>query len=273
MADLPLTPGTLPSPFTCWQTLYEEMFELGFAQGPNVTGLLIQDAVPDPTDHDKGWIPTSGGVPRYPGYVFIWNVALGHWMSRHPVAPSDPSPKMYIGTLADLPTYDNGDANPAGPASGPMWEQWTPITGRVPIGVGVIPTSSPAATVAAPLDTSDSLGNSGSYQVSLTPDQIQHMHGCAQDPNILDPPATDDPAAQLHRVWDSSPETYISSGNDMNVTAAGYVDGPAISNGIFGTTKALEDPDFPVVDGHNNMQPYIGVYWIIRTARIWIVAA
>jgi len=273
MADLPLIPGTLAE--DCYpasaQAFYEEMFDKGHAVGDDVVGLLIQDAAPDPAQRDQGWIPTSGGVPIYPGYVFVWNVTVGHWVSRHPKGPVDPRPEMYIGTLPDLVTFDGGDANPPGIGSGPMWEQWTPITGRVPIGVGLVPTSSPAATVTAPLDTIDTLGNIGEYKHSLVPDEMQHMHGCAENALNLDPLTQDDPALQLHRAWTSAPDSYVTSGNNMSSTSTGYIDGVSISAGDFGTSKALTDPDFPVVDGHNNMQPYIGVYWIQRTARQFYV--
>lgn len=251
------------------------MFAKGHAVAPDITGILIQDAVPDPADIDKGWIPTSGGVARYPGYVFIWHAVLGHWVSRHPIEASDPSRRIYVGDAASITTYDGGDAGPINqPATGPMWEIDTAFAGSAPVGVGLIPGSSPAATIVNPLDTADSLGNSGEYKHSLTPDEIQHMHGTGQDPNILIPGTIDDPAIELHRDWSSAPETYVTSRNDMNPTSAsGYTDGAAISSGIFATTKALADPDFPVVDGHLNMQPYVGVYFLKRTSRIWIVAA
>jgi hypothetical protein len=273
MADLPLVAGELQSPYECWQPLYEQMMQLGHAVAADIDGLLIQDAAPDPNYRgNKGWIPTSGGVPIYPGYVFVWHTVVGHWVARNPIANDDASRRIYVGTARSLATYDGGDANAPGIASGPFWEIDTAFAGSVPIGVGLIPTSSPAASITSPLDIVDSLGNGGSYQVSLTPDQIQHMHGVGQDPAVIVPGTIDDPAIQLHRAWDSSPETYISSGNDMNPTSAsGYTDGAAISSGIFGTTKALADSDFPVVDAHSNAQPFIGVYFIKRTSRAFYV--
>lgn len=274
MSDLQLIPGSLPSDLECYQTLYDEMFSRGHAVGPNVTGLLIQDAVPDPEDHDKGWIPTSGGVPIYPGFVFIWHPTFSKWVSRNTVGPADGSYRIYTGTAASLNTYDGGDANAPGLASGPMWEIATAFDGRVPIGVGTIPTSSPAASIANPLDTTDSLGNSGEYKHSLVPDEMQHMHGVGDDPANIVPGTVDDPAIQLHRNWSTGGDSYTSSGNDMNPTSAtGYTDGAAINSGEFATTKALTDPDFPVVDGHNNLQPFLGVYFIKRTARQFYVAA
>lgn len=274
MADAPLQPGTLAS--TCYpanaQTLYDEMFAKGVAVIPDLTGILIQDATPDPADRDKGWIPTSSGIARYPGYVFIWHAVLGHWVSRHPVGASDASRTIYVGTSASVATYDGGDAGAPGVASGPMWEIDTAFAGSVPVGVGLIPGSSPAATIANPLDTTDSLGNSGEYLHSLVPDEMQHMHGVGDNPVNQPGGNVDDPATQLARSWNSAPEDYQASTNDMT-TGTGYTNGAMITAGDFGTTKALTDPDFPVVDGHNNMMPWVGVYFIKRTAREWYVAA
>ena len=278
--ELPLTPGVLPAPFICYQPLYNEMFALGAAQGPAITGLLIQDATPDAGDHDKGWIPTAGGVPRFPGYVFVWNTVYGHWVSRHAIDASDIKryPAPYVGTLADfntfLQTYDGGDAGAPGVASGPMWEVDPQFAGSVPIGVGAIPGSSPAASIVQGGATSDSLGASGEYKHSLTPDEIQHMHGVGQNPLDVSPDTEDDPAIQLHRTWDSGANNYVSSHNDMVAPGStGYIDGANVHTGAFGTSKALADPDFPVVNGHNTMQPYVGVFFLKRTARQFYVAA
>lgn len=273
--DIPLIPGQLAQ--NCYpqnpQLLYEEMFARGHGVIPDITGILIQDAAPDPVYRgNKGWIPTSGGVPVYPGYIFIWHATVGHWVSRNPIGASDDSRRIYVGTSASVATYDGGDANAPGIASGPMWEIDTAFAGSVPIGVGLIPGSSPAASITAPLDTTDSLGNSGEYKHSLTPDEMQHMHGVGDDPQNIVPGAVDDPAVQLHRAWTSGGESYTSSTNDMNPTSAsGYTDGAAINSGDFATTKALTDPDFPTVDGHNTMQPYVGVYFLKRTSRQFYV--
>ena len=265
--DIPLTAGTLLSPYECWQTLYEQMFALGKGVSPDITGILIQDAAPDPIYRgNKGWIPTSGGVPIYPGYVFIWHATVGHWVSRNPVADSDASRRVWTGAAADIDTYDHGEAGVVGPAAGPMWEFDTTFDGRVPIGAGTIPNSG-GATVAINA-TTDSLGGVGEYKHSLLANEIQHFHGVGQDAMQLSPNTEDDPAIQLHRAWDSGANSYTMSQNDMVAPGShGYVDGALAHVGIFGTTKALADPDFPVVDGHNNMQPYVGVYLIRRTTR------
>lgn len=266
MSNLQLVPGTLAAPNTCWQPLYDEMFAKGYAVGPSVVGLLIQDEVPDAEQHDQGWIPTSGGVPIYPGYVFVWNVEFGHWMSRNPIAPSDPMRRIWVGDAGDIDTYDGGEAGTPMIASGPMWEIDTLFAGRVPIGVGAIPTSNPAASIEAPLLTEDSNGSSGAYQVTLTEEQgaiADHVHpigvSSASESGtdflfpVVNPPVTT-PAWTGAFVGGDDPLTHAET------TANMYTLGPGDGQPV--TTQA-----------HKNAQPFIGVYFIKRTIREWIIAA
>lgn len=264
--ELPLIPGTLPAPYTCYQALYEQMFSLGAAQGPTVTGILIQDATPAAEDHDKGWIPTAGGVPRYPGYVFVWHATLGHWVSRHYIADSDKSRRIYVGLSTDIATYDGGDSGALGPASGPMWERDVLFDGRVPIGVGTIPTSSPAASVAAALDTTDSLGNSGEYKHALTPDEMKsHFHGVGTDGE----PGGGDPPVMLRRDWTVA-NAITTRREDIGGTET-WADGAPIATGLMGTTDPLSTGN--ASDAHNTMPPWIGVFMLKRTSRQFYVAA
>lgn len=270
-SELPLNAGTLPAPYTCWQTLYNLMFSLGSADGPALTGLLIQDAVPAPEDHDKGWIPTSGGVPRYSGYVFVWNVTLGHWVSRHYIDASDPSRRIYVGTSASVATYDGGDGGAPGPASGPVWEIDTAFAGSVPIGIGLIPGSSPAASIVNPLDTQDSLGNSGEYKHVLSYGEMRgHFHGVGTD----GAPDGNDPPIMISRTWNvagETPNTYTRRLEDSGGSGHSWVDDGTFADGTMGTTNPLASGT--ASDGHLNVQPFVGVFYLKRTSRIWIVAA
>lgn len=267
--ELPLVAGVLPAPFVCFQALYNEMFALGAATAPSVKGLLIQDTTPDPTDQDKGWIPTSSGVPRFPGYVFVWNVTFGHWMARNPIAANDPSRRIYMGASADVPTYDGGDGGAPSAASGPMWMIDTAFAGSVPIGVGLIPGSSPAATIAAAGNTSDSLGASGEYKHVLTSKEMQgHFHGVGTD----GAPDGNDPPTMLSRPWNIAPSPAITSRFEDNPgSGASWGDGPAIAAGTMSSTDPLASA--VPSDSHNNMQPYVGAFFLKRTGRVWLVAA
>lgn len=263
-SELPLNAGTLPAPYTCWQTLYNLMFSLGSADAPTVTGILIQDAVPAPEDHDKGWIPTAGGIPRFPGYVFTWNSVIGHWVSRHPKPANDPRPEIYTGDPAALPTFDGGGTGTG--ESGPMWEVFPDFAGRVPVGLGTIPGSAAVINYAYPPPTQDSLGNSGEYQHVLTGAEgavADHIH-----PFGLSNPGTDD----AFFTWTGAAPTSVPSWQRWFVTGGGSQSpGTETTADLF--TQKANNGNGVVSTGHNNMMPWLGVTFIRRTSRQFYIAA
>lgn len=270
MSDLQLIPGSLPSDLECYQTLYDEMFSRGHAVGDNITGILIQDLPPDPIDHDKGWIPTSADVPIYPGYIFTWHPVYSKWVSRHYIGPEDIKryPVPYVGVLADfityLQTYDGGDIGAPGVASGPMWEVDSQFAGSVPVGVGLIPGSSPAASIVQGGDTQDSLGNSGEYKHTLT--EAEGAVG-----NHVHPMGNGDPGTGDVGLNYETPAVTTPAFTEFGNTGGGPIGIPVTEANLI-TLKA-NDGNGVVSNGHNNMMPYVGVYFIKRTAREFYVAA
>ena len=273
MADAPLIPGTLA--LDCYpnsaQAFYDEMFARGHAVVSDVLGLLIQDAAPDPIYQtgplQKGWIPTAGNVPIYPGYVFVWHATFGHWVARNPIGASDPSRRIFMGLSTDVGTYDGGDAGAPTIGSGPMWEIDAQFAGSVPVGVGLIPGS--AATIAEPAGQvgkkQDSLGASGEYAHVLANAEVAgHWHGVGTDGHA----GGGDPPIMLHRDWNVAPDSYTERLENTAGTET-WADGAATSAGVMGTTDAIASAT-PAA-AHNTMQPYVGVYFIKRTARQFYV--
>lgn len=116
---LKLNAGTLAT--NCWtspQELYNEMFARGSALLGDITGIIISASAPAPNDRDKAWIKTNAGAPVSP-YPYIW--FNGKWVSPHPYPKAGDLRLLWVGIAADLDTFDGGDTNPAGDASGPMW--------------------------------------------------------------------------------------------------------------------------------------------------------
>lgn len=232
------------------------MFAKSHALAPDINGLLIQDAAPDPAYRgNKGWIPTSGGIPIYPGYVFVWHATVGHWVSRHPLGPEDPRPQMYVGSLSDLATFDGGDIGAPGIASGPMWEQFTPLTGRVPIGVGLIPGSTPPITTAL----NDTGGEAQHVLTGAEGAVADHTH-----PIGVCDPASDDGFFPIEAVETTPNWTghYITGSGSTPATAE-------TTANLF--TLEANNGNGVTSDAHNNLQPYLAVYWIRRTGRIFYV--
>lgn len=260
MADAPLIPGTLAQ--DCYpaspQALYDEMFARGHATIPDLVELLVQDAAPDPADRGvKGWIPTSGGIPIFPGGgVFWWHPVVGHWVQRPTKGAGDPRPEMYIGDPALLPTFDGGDAGVPGVASGPMWELYTALDGRVPVGVGTIPDSG-GATIGA-LATQDSNGLKGEYKHVLT-----GAEGAVGD--HVHPMGNGDAGTGDIGLAYTTPAVTTPSYNAFGNTGGGPIALPVTVANLI-SLKA-NDGNGVVSDGHYNLQPFLGVYWIKRTQR------
>lgn len=225
-----LIPGTLPT--NCYpaspQLFYNLMFQLGVVQFPNLTGIIISDSQPAATDRDKGWLKTSGSSPLWPP-LFIW--FNGAWVMRHPDPPSGDTVRLYRGTLGNLTTYDGGDNNPLGDASGPMWEEYTAAQGRFPLSPGTLPSGLVVAVGAT----------GGEERHTLTiPELPAHTH----------PPLT------------------TANGN----TFLGEQNGGASSTQPVGTGTFPRDATTGSTGGdqpHQNMPPYVGVYQIVRTARVY----
>jgi hypothetical protein len=143
-ANLPIIPPTLPEGW-CPSDLQEFVNEtVGKAlvqfTSQSFSVLLVQASAPDATDRDKPWLKTGDDL------IYRW--FGGAWVSRNPEDSNGNARRIFVGSTTNLLTYDGGDTDPLGGASGPMWEVDTEFEGRVPIGVGTIPGSNPVITLA-----------------------------------------------------------------------------------------------------------------------------
>lgn len=111
--------------------------------------------------------------------------------------------------------------------------------GRVPVGPGQVPGSSPVASIAVG-GVADSLGASGEYAHQLTiPELAKHRH------------LPDDPL-QLGFLLDVS-------GGGAGTNLSGVMEKAGNMTEVGG--------DMP----HNTMQPYYGTFFLKRTARVYYV--
>lgn len=253
-----IIPGTLPT--DCYpasaQAFYNLLAQLSTVLVPGLTGIIISDTQPSANDRDKAWIRTNVGAPLYGYAPAVWYNAA--WVIKHPTAASGPERRLWASDATTLQTYDGGDTNPAGDASGPMWEIDHTADARFLLGPGTFPSTTVVAVNAT----------GGNEKVILTPDQFQHMHGVAADGG------TDDPPTMLSRVW-TSVKNFTRRINDLNTSGAtGWHDDPTpLSAGTMGTTEPYVDGNFPTSTGHDNVPPYLGIYVIKRTARIYLKVA
>lgn len=150
-----------------------------------------------------------------------------------------------------------------------MWEIDVLFDGRTPTGVGVIPTSAPAASIVNPLDTTDSLGNSGEYKHVLTGAEgavADHDHPVGLFNSGGGGNADD---AFFNKV---TPAVGTAGWTGRYITGGdGIVSAAQTTADIY--TLQANDGNGVVSAGHSSMQPYIGVFFIKRTSRAFYVAA
>lgn len=240
MQSLRLIPGTLST--DCYpasvQSLINEAFEKGSALLGDITGILIQDSAPDPEDRDKAWIRlTAPGGEPVSSRPLIW--FGGQWVARHPYDPESPVRLLWVGTLAELDTFDGGSAGAVSDIAGPFWEVDSNFAGRMPVGVGTVPDTTTAVTV----DT-----NVGSGQVTLSSVNIpQHSHQLGVESSDVTG------AAENGQLRDASGDvTFISTWNQTAVAVTRNWGGAASD----GSTTPFD-----------SVPAARGVYFIKRTIR------
>ena len=227
---VPLNIGQLP--YTCYpsdpQSFYADMFSRASALYPQITGVIISDNTPAASDRDKLWIKTSAGAPvvGLAGQYVFYN---GAWLWPHLTSAGSPLRLLWLEDLTALQTFDGGDTNPAGIASGPMWEEDTTFRGRSPMHPGAIP------------DDGSVLGVDGTYGVgvhTLTTNEIpSHTHDLDVNRKV-----GGDTGAGGQNIY-----------GDATVGAAYTLTSDATGGGL----------------AHPNVHPVRGIYLIKRSSRIY----
>lgn len=179
---------------------------------------------PAPDKQDKPWLKTDASYVPDRWYVY----SSGAWIAKHPDAPG--KIVIYDGLEADIATYDGGEAGTVTATTGPMWEKYTPLNARFPIGIGTLPSGKLITLVGA-----DATG--GEEKHELVESEL---------PNI-----------EIH----SRQRTDLQDGGGSAAL---------LQHDTFGTQVTVDefggDADGDT-EAHNNMPPYAGVIFIKKTAR------
>lgn len=164
--------------------------------------------------------------------VWWYSATYGAWIQSHPTPASGAERRLWVDTTGNLETYDGGDTDPAGPASGPMWEVDTNFAARFIVGPGAF---SASGTIAVNTGTTGT-GVSGEDQHTLTVGEMPaHTH-------------------------DITPITTKGSDND-----AGFTFALDSQNLIADKTTSSSGGGL----AHNNLPPMWAAYVIKRTSRIY----
>lgn len=245
MPDLPVTPSTLPSGFcpSDYQGLLNGFSAHQFVTLPDTfQGLTVSSTTP--TDTSRPWLQLdSFGRP-----VRIYVFASGAWLSLHPDFPGKTI--IWTTTLPTMTTFDGGDANAPSAISGPMWEVVTALETRVPIGAGTLP-SGTVLTVG---------GTGGAETVTLDDDEIpdhQHFICKADTGDFGDPPVTSNQYAYRSIQDANQPSEYVLRGQTSEADT--------------GLTSGFGGDGAGATVAHQNLQPYLVVYFLRRTSRLFYV--
>lgn len=237
---LPIMVPTLPAGYCYPATVQELLNKFGEStvqlSAGNFTLIVTSASTPAATDRDKFWKKPNDYR------LYEYNSTYGVWVAEHLEAPSGEARRIFVGTTTTLLSYDGGDGTSTAPATaaGAMWEFDPAFAARFPVGVGTFPSTTTVAV----------LGTGGEEKHALIEaENASHTH-------IIDwtPPAGTavSPASTILRP--------VGSGGNYDVNPGTTSDGGTLTAQTSGSGTA-----------HNTLPPYIGVYVIRRTARVFYV--
>lgn len=137
---------------------------------------------------------------------------------------------IWTGALPDFTTFDGGDANALSQISGPMWEEVVSLRVRFPLGAGTLPSGT--------VINSGDIGGEENHTLSLN-EIPSHTHAI---PNFGGPVGA----------------TAVIVGDNATPIAQPDISTRATGGNPDGTTA-----------GHQNMPPYLGVYFLRRTSKLY----
>jgi len=203
------------------------------------------------------WLQTTldatSDNPNFFGEMIRWYVFDGvNWLSPHPVPPNCPECRIWVGSEQSVWSYDGGDGtNPATNAptanTGAMWMVEHAFDFRFPVGAGtnIATFDGDVASVIAPLD------QGGDERVALGQNQAgPHTHPMV----VQDTPAV----------------TPLTPTNQLSINAVDSTVGYDTLNGSNGqATLGQTGETTGTTLTHQNMPPYLGIFFIKRTTRYY----
>lgn len=247
-----LIPGSLDPAycFESFQKLNVDLFSI--AQVISVNGSRyynLSSTEPAPDKRDFPWFYTVDG------FWYYWSVDVGLWVRDHPVPPSSQSRILWVGTTTDLQSYDGGNSDPPGDASGPIWEEDTDFRAKFPVGPGTMP----SGTVIDPGDTGGI--DEVTIPVSALPRHQHIVPICSPNSNTADPTSGQVSTVQYGQ---GKPQ---GSGNVVDDSTGSYARSFPLTSESSSDPTPTTPPD-PI----DLLPPYRAAMVIKRTARRFLVA-
>lgn len=216
------------------------------------------------TTNPPVWLQTTQDAtsanPNAFGEMIRWFFFDGaNWLSPHPVPPNSPECRIWLGSESAAWGYDGGNGadpsvQPPTATTGAMWIVETAFQFRFPMGAGKnsVGFDGNVPSTVSPLE------QGGDERVALTPGETppsSHTHFVAADENV----------AEVAHVL--TPTTVASwQGNDNGGTNEYQLGGSALP-ATLGLTS-LVGTTLPATS-HQNLPPYLGVFFIKRSVRAY----
>lgn len=197
------------------------------------------DTVPDVDNRIYPWLR------KYGRGHWDWSAANGGWVKEHPVPPSSNVRWDWVGTDVELQTFDGGDINALGDASGPMWEIDTDFAGRLAMGPGTVGT-----------ETLDVGENMGAATITFTAEQLEHTH-------VFGEFSSGDDDARLLVGTDG---TFTSTNSRV---CHGETPNPEDANITSGNLRTAINEISATIEATPIIPPVRGAYKIKRTSRVY----
>lgn len=249
-----VTPGVLPQGY-CYpadpQQFNSDIVSIISATIPGNFSLFNYGPNTPPVDQqDIPWARTDNS-----GVIEGWYSFIGAWVRLYPTPPSSSERRMWVGTEDSLKTYDGGQDAPITDRTGPFWEVDHAMDFRFPVGPGTL--GSTTINVTDTGGAADQTIGAGSI-----PDHRHLMPFYLNDRVFTNP----------ELPWDKSGGTVALPASPLlhsvQVTDNSWADNYEIyTNYVSGGTGG-GGPVTPVP----TMPPYVGTFFIKRTARVLIVA-
>lgn len=212
------------------------------------------------------WLQTTQDAtsadPNAFGEMIRWFQFDGvNWLSPHPVPPNCPEIRMWIGTEQALWAYDGGDgSNPASTAptanTGAMWVVETLFQFRFPLGVGANTTGFDGSVASAVAVQEQG----GDERVVLDVDEsgsVPHTHTLANvDLAVSGVPGVLTPTNYIQMDWGNGG----SGSSDYALSGSATL--PTVGQSSLSVAA-------PASKTHQNMPPFVGVFFIKRSTRIY----
>jgi hypothetical protein len=233
------TPGSLPSGY-CWpaapQTFYNDIISLltSYLSGP-FNPFVMGSKKPDAAYNNYPWIKTDAANNFVGVYTFG---AAGLWIRPHATPPSGSERRLWVGTTADLITYDGGENVAVTDTAGPFWEVDTDFAAKFLVGPGTFA----GGTVVAAGGTGGADENTLS---AVNMPEHQHNIGVEAVPGIGIP-------SQLGALYTNGGDEVFWNTTDATTTA--------------GQTNMAGEATPTAI---SNLPPYRGIWVIKRSARIY----